>query len=70
MMNKVSKAVRAVRAALQPYRVVVQWEGRDITHKAWTRADALEWAAAYPRTAHVAVFTRSLRLVCERGDWL
>jgi hypothetical protein len=38
------------------YTVGVVWEGQLIQHHAWTRKDALAWAACYPAEAMITVF--------------
>lgn len=58
-MYKLFDLIRAIRAALQPYRVLVQFGEFDgASHKAWTKADALEWMACYPNDCQVYVFSR------------
>jgi len=50
------------------YTIVVQWDGLSIIHYAWTRADALEWMAAYPSDARVTVLRglSEASVVCQR----
>ena len=60
--------IRAVRRALQPFTVVVIWEGDAYEHGAWTTSDAREWFACYPNEATCAMFVRGFRkIVAMRG---
>lgn len=56
---------------LQPYRVVAVDGSLGIwhrwTHRAWTLADALEWARCYPADAIIIITTRTGRIVAARG---
>jgi hypothetical protein len=65
-MYRLFDLIRAVRSALQPYQVLVSWEGETIVHRAWTRADALAWAGCYPCASVVDVMTRRGRFVAMR----
>lgn len=60
-MYKLFDLIRAVRNALQPYVVSVEWEGDVYQHRAWTVQDGVEWLAQYPRGSRGAVHTRILR---------
>ena len=64
--------LQTVKAALQPYRVeILDLESdRQITHKAWTQVEALEWMRCYGRSfgPHVVrVRTRMGRVVASRA---
>ena len=51
---------------LYPFRVrVISWNFT-ATHFAWSAADALSWAACYPRDDTVEIFNRRGRLVARR----
>lgn len=32
------------------YRVSILWEGKAVTHTAWSKSSALEWLYQYPRS--------------------
>ncbi len=66
-MRIITDIKRAVVRALQPYRVVAHLApGWCMTHKAWSYADALAWAACYPRSDGVAIYTRRGRFLGGR----
>lgn len=65
-MYKLFDLIRAVRGALQPYRVIVVWEGEWYAHKAWTQQDALQWLACYPIGSEGEVQTRRGHVVARR----
>lgn len=50
-----TKTIVAGVQELLAYTIVVAWEERSIIHRAWTRTDALAWAACYPYEAAVTV---------------
>lgn len=66
-MKKLFRAVlRAAVEAMKPYRVVVK--GRDFdghVHRAWTYADALDWAKCYP-----AALCLEVHFTMRSGRWL
>lgn len=66
-MYKLFDLIRAIRAALQPYRVAIIWEGALYEHRAWTTRDALQWLAQYPSHASAWIETRSGALIAYRN---
>jgi hypothetical protein len=71
-MYRLFDLIRNARALLQPYTVIVRWEGEFYEHRAWTTSDAREWMAQYPQ-AYCEVWTRGLYrgpvIVATRGRW-
>lgn len=64
-MYRLFDLIRSVRAALQPYTVIVSWDGDLYAHRAWTTADAYAWLQSYPAGASARISTRSGRLVAR-----
>lgn len=50
--------IRKFLTAIAPITIRVHWLDTITTHKAWTRAAALEWMACYPVDAYIFVYNR------------
>jgi hypothetical protein len=59
--------MKLIKNLFAPFTVCADWEHDVAIHKAWTKAEALEWTACYPVDAVVLIRNRRNAVIAWRG---